>query len=70
MSFAELKQEVTGMTRKQRRELFELLSEISRNDEKFWAREITSRMARMDAGEKYTLEDFRRRHDELAAQGL
>ena len=67
MSFTELKRTILELTPKQRREVFELLSSVTRSDEKEWAAELARRHARMDAGVKYTREDLERRHRELAA---
>jgi hypothetical protein len=69
MSFTELKQTIRKLTAPQRREVFELLSEITRSSGKEWALELARRHSRMDAGVKYTREDLVRRHAELSAEG-
>lgn len=70
MSFAEIKQQVPNLSAGERYELAVILAEITdRENEAEWAEELERRNARMDAGEKYTLEDLERRHAELIAQG-
>jgi len=69
MSFAELKRQVPRLTRKQRRELYDLLAEAARADGSEWIKELDRRMERMDAGQKFTAEDLQRRHAELVARG-
>ena len=68
MSFTELKRTIPQLTPKQRREVFELLSGVTRADGKEWAAEQARRHARMDAGVKFTREDFELRHREPAAK--
>ena len=69
MSFTELKRTILQLTPRQRREILDLLSGVSRANEKDWAAELARRHARMDAGVKFTREDLERRHMELIAKG-
>lgn len=68
MSFAEMKRQIPKLTRRQRRELWEVLGDASRANRAGWMDELDRRSARMDAGEKHTLEDFQRRHRELSSE--
>ena len=69
MSFTELKRTILQLTPRQRREILDLLSGVSRANEKDWAAELARRHSRMDAGVKFTREDLEHRHMKLIAKG-
>lgn len=69
MSFAELEQQVRSLSAEERLKLRNLLEQIRMETDVEWQEEMARRNARMDAGEKYTLEDLEQRHEELLRQG-
>lgn len=68
MSFAELKEKVAELSEDERLELQALLLHLSRRGDPEYKAEMGRRMARMDAGEKYTVEDIERICRERDAQ--
>lgn len=69
MTFAEIKRQVPRLSPEQRQELMALIADAVSLETGERAEELSRRMARMDAGEKYTMEDLERLHRELIAQG-
>ena len=69
MSFTELEQQVLALNAEDRLKLRNLLEKIRMDNDVEWQEEMARRNARMDAGEKYSLEDMERRHEELLKQG-
>jgi hypothetical protein len=61
MSFAEVKQEVKAMSEEQRRELSAFILQLGRERNEAWQKEMSRRMADMDAGKKVSQSDFERR---------
>ena len=60
MSFAEIKERVHTLSDEERLELGHILLCIKQRNDPEHRAEMERRMARMDAGEKYTLEDLER----------
>jgi hypothetical protein len=60
MSFAELKEKMFTLTEEERLEIQHILLHIELQNDPAHRAEMEKRMARMDAGEKYTLEDVER----------
>jgi hypothetical protein len=60
MTMLELKQEISRLTKHQRRELNAYLIRL-RHETPEWKRMISRRMREMDAGKKVTLDELKRR---------
>jgi hypothetical protein len=69
MSFAEVKEEVIGMTREQRLELAAWIAHLNRKDDPEWRAELDRRISAMEAGKQVTQADVERMHRDLLAQG-
>jgi hypothetical protein len=66
MSFTDLKREMEHLTPEQRHEVAVLLSRLMDSDEKEQlTADLARRHAAMDAGQKTTLEDLKRAHEQL-----
>jgi hypothetical protein len=68
MSFAELKEKVYTLNEEERLELRHLLLHLELQNDPEYRAELQRRMDRMDAGEKFTLEDVERICRERDAQ--
>ena len=69
MSFTELEQQVRALSDAERLRLRNLLEQIRMENDMEWQQEMARRNEAMDRGEKVTLEDLHRRHEELLKQG-
>ena len=69
MSFTELEQQVLALSVEERRQLRNVLEKIRMDNDVEWQEEMARRNARMDAGEKVSLEELERMHEELLRQG-
>ena len=69
MSFTELEQQGRALSTEERLKLRNLLEQIRMENDVEWQEVIARRIDRMAAGEKYSLEDMERRHEELLKQG-
>jgi hypothetical protein len=69
MSFAELKEQVAGLSAKERFQLAAFLAEMEEQNEAEFRAEVDKRMKAMDAGRKVTADQVEKRHRELKAKG-
>ena len=69
MSLTELKEQVAGLSQKDRFQLSVYLAELERETEKDFRAEADRRMNAMDAGAKVTAEKFEERHQKAKAKG-
>jgi hypothetical protein len=69
VSFAEIKDQIAGLTVEERLELAALITHLNRADDPEYRSELDRRAAAMDAGKKSTLDELERRHRRLAANG-
>ena len=69
MSFTELEQQVLALSVEERLQLRNVLEKIRMDNDVEWQEEMARRNARMDAGEKVSLEELERMHEELLRQG-
>ena len=69
MSFAEIKEQVAGLTPDERLELAGLIAHLSRTDDPQYQADLDRRLADMDAGKKFGQNDLERLHGELSAKG-
>ena len=69
MSFTELKEQVAGLSAKERLQLAAFLSELEEGNEAAFRTEADRRMKAMDAGRKVTEEELLKRHNDLFDQG-
>ena len=69
MSLTELKEQVAGLSRKDRFQLSVYLAELEQETEQDFRAEVGRRMNVMDAGAKVTAEKFEERHQKAKAKG-
>lgn len=69
MSFAELKEQVATLTVEERFKLSAWLVELEQEKESEFRSEVNSRMSKMDAGKKMSMEEFEGKHEKLKGQG-
>ena len=69
MSLAEMKDKLQTMSYEERLTLEEWLHVLNRIDYPAVKREVDEAMARMDAGQKFTMEDLRVAEERLQAEG-
>lgn len=69
MSVSEIKSQLRKLTPSEFNEIAITVRQIAMENDEDWKAEMSRRMERMDRGEKYSLDDLQRRHDELTAEG-
>ena len=69
MSLAEMKDKLQTMSYEERLSLEEHLRILNRTDDPQVRREVDEAMTRMDAGQKFTMEDLRVAEERLQAEG-
>jgi hypothetical protein len=70
MSLAELKNEAAGLSTEEKRELAEYLTKQIEPQQAERRARVNALMREMDAGRKFSREDFERTDRELSAAGL
>ena len=70
MSLAELKKEAAGLSAAEKRELAEYLTKQIAPQQAERRARVSALMREMDAGRKFSREDFERTDKELSASGL
>ncbi len=68
MSFAEIKQQVTGLSADERLELAALIAHLSRTDDPQYQADLDRKLAAMDGGKKSTQADLEGLHANLTAR--
>ena len=69
MSFAQIKEQIAGLTPDERLELAALIAHLSRNDDPQYQADLDRKLANMDSGKKFGQSDLERLHAELTATG-
>ena len=69
VNLAQLKEQLAGLSRKDRFRLSAYLAELEHQMEADFRVEADRRMKAIDAGKKVTAEDFERRHEKTKRQG-
>ena len=69
MSVAELRTEVSKLSREERLDLEAYLMFLAQQDDPEYLAELDRRMERMDHGEKVTAAEFEAMHQKLIAEG-
>ena len=69
MSLADMKEQLQTMSYEDRLTLEEYLRILNRIDDPQVRREVDEAMARMDAGQKFTMEDLRAAEERLQTEG-
>ena len=66
MSFAEIKQSLTGLTNEERLELAGLIAHLNRVDDPEWQQELDKRIEGFNSGNKHREPELLRLHKDLS----
>ena len=69
MSMVEVKETVAEMSAEERLEIAAFIAHLNRADSPEYQTELDRRMSAMDAGEKTSTQDLKRRHKDLLERG-
>lgn len=69
MSLAEIREQIAGLSVEERLDLAALIAHLNRADDAEYQSTLDQRAADMDAGKKTTLDELKRRHRILSADG-